>query len=54
MAGAVLGELSARRTWSEAGRAGMGATLGLVLGAGAKLGLALTMIGVFALVRFLD
>lgn len=54
MAGAVLGELSARRSWGEAGRAGMGATLGLVLGAGAKLGLALTMIGVFVLVRFIE
>lgn len=53
MAGAVLGELSARRTWTEAGRAGVGATLGLVLGAAAKLGLAMAMIGVFVLVRFL-
>jgi len=53
MAGAFIGEISARRTWSEAGRAGVGATLGLVLGAAAKLGLALTMIGIFLFVRFL-
>lgn len=50
-AGAVLGELSARRTLSDATRAGAGATLGLILGAAVKLGLAFTMIGIFALAR---
>lgn len=51
LAGAVIGELSARRTWSEAGRAGVGATIGLVLGAAVKFALAITMIGVYLLVR---
>ena len=50
--GAVIGELSARRGLSEAGRAGIGATLGLVLGVAAKLALALSMLGIYALDRF--
>jgi uncharacterized protein YqgC (DUF456 family) len=50
--GAVLGELSTRRSLGEAGRAGFGATLGLVLGAAAKLALAFSMVGIFAVVRF--
>ncbi len=49
--GAVLGELSHRRTLPEAGRAGLGATLGLLLGAAAKLALAFSMIGVFCFAR---
>jgi len=52
-AGAVLGELSARRGLNEAGRAGIGATIGLVLGAAAKLGLAFSMIGVYLFVRMM-
>lgn len=51
--GAVLGELSLRRDWPRAQRAGIGATLGLALGAAAKLALAFTMLGLFAAVRFL-
>ncbi len=50
--GAVLGELSTRRSLGDAGKAGLGATLGLVLGAAAKLALAFSMLGVFAVVRF--
>ena len=50
--GAVVGELTARRGLGEAGRAGVGATLGLVLGAAMKMALAFTMLGVFAFVRF--
>ncbi len=46
--GAVLGELSERRDLAQAGRAGVGAWLGLVLGAGAKLALVMAMLGVFA------
>jgi uncharacterized protein len=38
----------------QATRAGIGATIGLVLGAAIKLALALTMIGVFLTVRFLS
>jgi len=51
--GAVLGELSGRRSLPQAGRAGIGATLGLALGAAAKLALAFSMLGVFVVVRFL-
>lgn len=51
--GAVLGELSSRRSLPEAGRAGIGATLGLAIGAAAKLALAFSMLGLFALLRFL-
>jgi uncharacterized protein YqgC (DUF456 family) len=53
--GAVLGELLvARRKPAAAGRAGVGAALGLAFGAAAKLALAFTMIGVFLLARFLE
>ena len=51
--GAVLGELSVRRDLGEASRAGVGATLGLALGVAAKLALGMSMIGVFAVSRFL-
>jgi uncharacterized protein YqgC (DUF456 family) len=49
--GAVIGELTAQRGLGEAGRAGMGATLGLVLGVAGKLALAFSMLGLFALMR---
>jgi uncharacterized protein YqgC (DUF456 family) len=50
--GAVIGELSARRKLEDAARAGFGATIGLVLGVGLKVALALSMIGIFAVARF--
>ena len=50
--GAMLGELSDRRGPRDAARAGVGATLGLALGAAAKLALAFSMLGIFALARF--
>lgn len=50
-AGAVIAELTAQRGLREAGRAGLGATLGLVLGMAVKLGLAFSMLGVFAAAR---
>lgn len=50
--GALLGELSARRDLLAAGRAGWGATLGLILGTAAKLALGFAMVGVFLVVRF--
>lgn len=50
--GAVLGELSARRSLEEAGRAGIGASLGLAIGAAAKIALSLSMIGLFLFIRF--
>jgi len=49
---AVVGELSQRPDLRAAGRAGLGATLGLVLGIAAKLSLAFTMIGLFLVIRF--
>jgi uncharacterized protein YqgC (DUF456 family) len=51
--GAVIGELSVRRDVNAATRAGIGASLGLVLAAAAKIALAFTMLGVFAVMRFL-
>lgn len=51
--GAVLGELIARRDLIQAGKAGFGTWLGLVLGAAAKLALAFVMVGIFATAYFL-
>lgn len=51
--GAVLGELSVRPDIRSAGRAGIGATLGIVLGVAAKLSLAFVMLGVFLFSRFM-
>ena len=45
--GAVGGEFTVRRRLGEAGRAGAGAWLGLVLGAVAKLAMLFVMLGVF-------
>ncbi len=50
--GAVVGELLTQRHLGKAGRAGIGATVGLLLGTALKLAIAFTMLGVFALVRF--
>jgi hypothetical protein len=49
--GAVIGELTTERGLAEASRAGVGATIGLVFGAAAKLALAFSMLGLFVLVR---
>ncbi len=50
--GAVIGELSVRHDLNAATRAGLGASLGLLLAAVAKIALAFTMVGVFLVVRF--
>jgi uncharacterized protein YqgC (DUF456 family) len=50
--GAVVGELTGQRGARDAARAGVGATIGLALGAAAKLALAFSMLGIFALARF--
>ncbi len=47
-AGAFLAELVARRDVRQAGRAGLGAWLGLVLGTAGRLALVLAMVGLFA------
>jgi hypothetical protein len=49
--GAVIGELIARRDLGQAGRAGIGAWLGLVLGVAAKLAISVTMIALYVSVR---
>ena len=51
--GALLGELSARADLAAAGRAGWGATIGLVLGTAAKVALGFAMLALFLTVRFL-
>ena len=50
--GAVLGELSVQRNLIAAGKAGIGTTIGLALGVAAKLAVALSMIGLFLVIRF--
>jgi len=49
--GAVLGELSFGRDLHAAGRAGMGATLGMAVGAALKLAIVFSMIGIFVVMR---
>ena len=51
--GAVIGELTARRKVGKAAKVGLATWLGLLFGALAKLALALTMIGIFAIVYFM-
>lgn len=51
--GAVAAELSAGRTLDEAGRAGYGAWIGVVVGTAAKLAIAFLMVGIFVLKQFL-
>lgn len=51
--GAVIGEFIARREMGQAAKVGFATWLGLLFGALAKLGLALTMIGVFVIAYFL-
>jgi hypothetical protein len=51
--GAVIGELMVRKRLAEAGKSGLGTTLGLIVGTAAKLALAFMMIGVFLVLRFI-
>ena len=50
--GAVVAELSGGRKLQDAGRAGMGAWIGTVIGAAAKLALAFLMVGIFVFKQF--
>lgn len=50
--GAVVGELSMNRDWKQAGRAGVAAWIGFAIGTAVKVGLAFTMIAVFAAAWF--
>lgn len=52
LAGAVAGELLAGRDVAQAGRAGLGAWLGFLVGSVAKLGIAATMVAIFAFAWF--
>jgi uncharacterized protein YqgC (DUF456 family) len=45
----VIGEFLARRNLGQAGRAGLAAWIGFILGSGVKLMLAFTMVGIFLL-----
>ena len=47
--GAVVGELSVRGDWRQAGRAGLAAWIGFVVGAAAKVAMAFLMVGIFLL-----
>lgn len=46
-AGAMLGELTADADWRVAGRAGLAAWIGFLVGTMAKVGLAFAMVGIF-------
>jgi uncharacterized protein YqgC (DUF456 family) len=46
-AGAVLGELTAHRDWKRAGKAGLAAWIGFVIGTAVKVGIAFAMVGIF-------
>lgn len=52
--GAVTGELSMRKPLGDAGRAGVGATIGLAIGTAVKIGLGFAMVGLFIVARFLS
>ncbi len=52
--GAVVAELSVGRKVSEAGRAGLGAWIGTVVGTAAKLAIAFTMVGFFVIRQFFN
>ena len=49
--GALLAELSLQRPFAEVGRAGFGATLGVVVGAALKLALAFAMLAIYLIAR---
>ncbi|MEQ1515560.1 MAG: DUF456 domain-containing protein [Usitatibacteraceae bacterium] len=51
--GAVIGELLARQRLDHAARIGVATWLGMLLGALAKLSLAITMLGVFVIAYFM-
>ena len=52
-AGAVVGELTVQRDWRRAGRAGVAAWIGFVIGTIVKIGLAFAMVGIFLTAWFL-
>jgi uncharacterized protein YqgC (DUF456 family) len=53
-AGAVIGELTAHRDVGRAGRAGIAAWLGFLIGTVVKMGLAFAMVGIFLTAWFVS
>ncbi len=53
-AGAVLGELTVKPDIVAAGRAGVGATIGLAIGTAAKLSLGFTMVALYIFIRLVN
>ncbi len=53
-AGAVLGELTSHRDLRGAGRAGIAAWIGFLIGTVVKVSLAFAMVGIFLMVWFVD
>ena len=52
LAGAVLGELSAHRDLGRAGRVGLAAWIGFLIGTGVKIALAFSMVAIFLAALF--
>lgn len=51
--GAMIGELSSGRNLQQAGNAGVGATIGLIIGTAAKIAFGIAMISIFVFMRWL-
>jgi uncharacterized protein YqgC (DUF456 family) len=52
--GAVIGELTKKPDLIKAGKSGIGATVGLVIGTAAKLSLGVTMVAIYILIRIIN
>jgi uncharacterized protein YqgC (DUF456 family) len=52
LAGALIGEWSAHRDWRRAGRVGMAAWIGFLIGTAVKVALAFSMVAIFVLAAF--
>ncbi|MBC2716986.1 MAG: DUF456 domain-containing protein [Desulfobacteraceae bacterium] len=49
--GAIVGELTVQRNFQSAGLAGIGAWLGMMVGAAAKIAIGFSMVGIFIIAR---
>jgi uncharacterized protein len=52
LAGAVIGELSAHRDFARAGRVGLAAWIGFIVGTGVKIAMAFSMVAIFLVAMF--
>lgn len=52
LAGALIGEWSAHRDWRRAGKVGMAAWIGFLIGTAVKIALAFSMVAIFLLAVF--